>query len=59
MKKFKDIDKTTWVAIGGALVSAIAAFAGAMGEHKKEVAINERFEAHEKRFAELEKREEA
>jgi hypothetical protein len=56
--KFKNVNTTSLMAIGGAVVSGIVAFATAMIEHNKEQAIEARFTELEDRFAALEQKDE-
>lgn len=56
--KFKNINTTSLMAIGGAVVSGIVAFATAMIEHNKEQAIEARFVEQEERIAALEQKDE-
>lgn len=54
--KFKDVKPGFWAAIGGAIVAGVVAFAGAMGDYRKEQATKERLDEQDERIARLEKK---
>ena len=54
--KFKDVKPGFWAAIGGAIIAGVVAFAGAMGDYRKEQATKERIDEQGERIIEQEER---